>query len=65
MIVTKKIAREMVDVLEEIRKEISKQNKESEKKYPFSEWERQREKVKKKLRRLPDYVKKSSIHDKN
>jgi len=35
MIVTKKIAREMVDVLEEIRKEISKQNKESEKKYPF------------------------------
>jgi len=60
MIVTKKIAREMVDVFEEIKKEISKQNNESEKKYPFSEWEKKREKVKEKLRRLPDYVKKAA-----
>jgi len=35
--VTKKIAREMLEVLDDIRKEISQSERE---KYPFTEWER-------------------------
>jgi len=56
MRITAKIAEEMIDVLEEIKDEIFP---EENKKYPFAEWERKREKVKKRLRNLPEYVKRS------
>jgi len=49
MRITVKTAKELLEVLEEIRKEISKQELE---KYPFSEWERGREKVKERIRKL-------------
>lgn len=57
MRITKKIAREMLEVLDEIREEISQAEK---KKYPFAEWERQRGKVRQKLEKLPYYVEKSA-----
>lgn len=44
---------ELLEVLEEIRTEFFKGKKPS---YPFSEWERKREKVKERLGRLPEYV---------
>lgn len=47
------MAGELLEVLEEIRAEFFKGKKPI---YPFSEWERQREKVKERLGRLPEYV---------
>ena len=47
------MAKDMVKVLEEIKEEVFP---EDEGKYPFAEWERKREKVKQRLRDLPEYV---------
>jgi len=57
MRITKKIAREMLEVLDEIRKEISRSEKE---KYPFTEWERQRDRVRERMEKLPEYVEKAA-----
>ncbi|MDI6856651.1 MAG: ISNCY family transposase [Candidatus Thermoplasmatota archaeon] len=53
MRVTRKMARQILEVLDELRKELkSKQRK----LYPYAEWERKRELVKRRLRKLPEYV---------
>ena len=54
--ITQKRAKELLEVLDEVRET---QFKGREKEYPYSEWERRREKVKEKLRNLPSYVKKA------
>ena len=51
--VTKKFVNELLVVLDELVKEIRREEKE---KYPYAEWERKRELVKKRLRKLPEYV---------
>jgi len=51
--VTKKFVNELWVVLDELVKEIRREEKE---KYPYAEWERKRELVKKRLRKLPEYV---------
>ena len=51
--VTGKFVRELLDVLNEVVEEIRKEEKE---KYPYAEWERKREIVKERLRKLPEYV---------
>jgi transposase len=53
MRVTKRMAGEMLEVLEEVREEFFRGKKAS---YPYSEWERRRERVKERLGRLPEYV---------
>ena len=53
MRITAKIAKEMIGVLEEIKEEIFPENEAS---YPYAEWENKREKVKQRLRDLPEYV---------
>lgn len=57
MRITEKMTKELLGVLEDIRKELSRQDKE---KYPFTEWERGREKVRERIRNLPDYVKRAA-----
>ncbi|HEC87308.1 MAG TPA: ISNCY family transposase, partial [Thermoplasmatales archaeon] len=52
-IVTKKSVNELLVVLDKLVKEIRREEKE---KYPYAEWERKREIVKKRLRKLPEYV---------
>ena len=47
MRITAKIARQMVEVLEEIREELPEEEKA---RYPYTEWERKREKVRERLR---------------
>jgi transposase len=54
MKMTEKRAQEILQVLEETRKQIFKDRK---RKYPYTEWEHKRAQVKQRLRRLPDYVK--------
>jgi len=51
--ITKKMVRELLEVLDEIVEEIRQEEKE---KYPYAEWERKREIVKERLRKLPKYV---------
>ena len=51
--VTKKFVKGLLVVLDELVKEIRREEKE---KYPYAEWERKRELVKKRLRKLPEYV---------
>ena len=46
--VTKKFVNELLDVLDELVKEIRREEKE---KYPYAEWERKRELVKKRLKK--------------
>jgi len=53
MRITKKMVRELLEVLDEVFKEIRQEEKE---KYPYTEWEQKREIVKKRLRKLPEYV---------
>jgi transposase len=52
--VTRKFVKELLEVLDEIVEEIRHEKKE---KYPYAEWERKREIIKDRLRRLPEYVK--------
>lgn len=47
------MTKDLLEVLEEIREEFFRGEKSS---YPFSEWERKREKVRERLRKLPEYV---------
>ena len=56
MIITKKKTQELLEVLDEVRETHFKGRKTE---YPYSEWERKREKVKERLRNLPIYVKKA------
>jgi transposase len=51
--VTRKFVKELLDVLDEIVEEIRKEEKD---KYPYAEWERKREVVRERLRKLPEYV---------
>ena len=53
MRITAKIAKDMLDVLDEIRENVLPEDEQS---YSFAEWERKREKVKQRLRNLPVYV---------
>lgn len=50
------MARELLEVLDDLREEFFQVRKAS---YPFSEWERRRERVRERLRKLPDYVKRA------
>jgi len=54
MRITSEMARELTEVLDDIRKEVF-EGRQIEN-YPFNEWERNREKVREKLRELPSYV---------
>lgn len=56
MMITKKRAKELLEVLDEVRETHFKGR---EKEYPYSEWEKKREKVKERLRNLRVYVKKA------
>ena len=53
MRITKKMVRGLLEALDEIVEEIRQEEKE---KYPYAEWERKREIVKERLRKLPEYV---------
>jgi len=50
------MAQDMIEVLDEIKEEIFPKGEAS---YPYAEWERKRERVKQRLRNLPEYVKKA------
>lgn len=53
MRITEKMAQELVEVLEEVKEECFSDEKD---KYPYTEWEQKRERVKRRLRNLPMYV---------
>jgi len=53
MRITEKMAQELVEVLEEVKEECFSEEKN---KYPYTEWEQKRERVKQRLRDLPRYV---------
>jgi signal recognition particle subunit SEC65 len=53
MRITKKFVKELLEVLDEIAEEIRQEEKG---KYPYAEWEKKREVVKERLRKLPEYV---------
>lgn len=57
MRITTKMARQMVEVLEEVKEEFADEEKT---KYPFTEWEWERKKVKERLRELPRYVERAA-----
>jgi len=57
MKITKRRARELLEILEEIREEFSKEKKQ---KYPYAEWERRRGRVKERLKDLPYYVERAA-----
>lgn len=56
MMITKKRAKELLEVLDEVRETHFKDRR---KVYPYSEWEKKRERVKERLRNLREYVKKA------
>jgi len=53
MKITRKIAQQMIDVLDDLREQIQK---ESKTKYPYAEWEKKREDVKRRIEKLPEYI---------
>jgi len=53
--ITKKMVRELLDVMDEVIEDIRRESKD---RYPYAEWERRRETVKERLRKLPEYVRK-------
>ena len=57
MRITKKVAHQILEVLDELREEM-KNNEQKD--YPYAEWERKRKEVKTKLRMLPKYVEKAT-----
>ena len=57
MRITEKIAQEIVELLEDIKREMFD---ETGSKYPYAEWEKKRETVKQRLKNLPDYVEKAA-----
>jgi Transposase len=56
MRINNKMVKDLLEVLEDLKKEMFQ----DEKKYPFAEWERNREKVKERIRKLPKYIEKAS-----
>jgi transposase len=58
MRITSETARELTEVLDEIRKELFQGRKLDS--YNFNEWEKSREKVRERLRKLPFYVEKAA-----
>jgi transposase len=52
MKIDEKLVGEMLEVLDELKEELFKEKKE----YPFTEWERLRGKVSKRIRKLPDLI---------
>ncbi len=56
MMITQKRAKELLEVLDEVRETHFKGR---EREYPYSEWEKKREKVKEKLRNLRNYVRRA------
>jgi len=60
MRITRKNVHEMLSVLDDVRKEIQEESKESKKQYPYAEWERKREHVKERLEKLPEYIEKAA-----
>lgn len=57
MRITKKLAQQMIEVVDELREEIKKESKDP---YPYAEWERKREQVKQRLEKLPEYIEKAA-----
>ena len=57
MRITAKTAQELLEVLEELRRELFQKRKVV---YPFTEWERKRKLIKRILRKLPELVKKAA-----
>jgi transposase len=55
--ITRRLARELLEVLEELKEEFFKDRKGE---YPYAEWERRRELVKRRLGRLPELVAKAA-----
>lgn len=53
MRITAQTAREMLEVLDELRKELFQKRKVD---YPFTEWERKRELIRRRLKKLPEFV---------
>jgi len=58
MRITKKMVRELLEVLDEIVEDIRKESKE---KYLYAEWRQKREVVKERLRKLPEYVREACL----
>jgi hypothetical protein len=52
MKIDEKLVGEIPEVLDELKLELFKEKKE----YPFTEWERRKEKVRKRIRKLPDLI---------
>lgn len=57
MRVTRKLAQQMIEVLDDLREEVKKESTEP---YPYAEWERKREQVKQRLEKLPEYIEKAA-----
>lgn len=57
MMITRKRAKELIEILDVLREEFFKDRKQ---KYPYNEWEKKREIVKERLRSLPTYVKQAA-----
>ena len=57
MRITARTTREMLEVLDELRKELFQKRRIV---YPFTEWERKRELVRRRLRKLPELVKRAA-----
>jgi len=58
MRITKKMARELLEVLEEVKEEYFGAERG---KYPFTEWEQKRERVRERLNHLPQYVEQAAF----
>src|SRR3989338_4910228 len=57
MSITGKTAKEMIGVLDDLRKQIKEESKDSNN---STEWERKREQVKQRLNKLPEYIEKAA-----
>ena len=57
MKITGKTAKEMISVLDDLRKQIKEESKDSKN---STEWERKREQVKQRLNKLPEYIEKAA-----
>jgi len=57
MKITRHIAHQMLEVLDDLREDMKGRKPEN---YPYAEWEKRREKVKERLGRLPEYVEKAA-----
>lgn len=53
MRITRKMAQEMIGVLDDMRQQIQKESKTQ---YPYAEWERKREQIKQRIEKLPEYI---------